>query len=504
MQNQQSCSKFNVIIPCAGEATRMRPITSNISKAMVRVNGKPCIDFILEKVIADGAESIIIVDGAYSDIRKYVSKKYKGYNIKFTSACKKDGPGNSIWSGLNYSNFIYPFNKELSLVVWLGDTILLDSNIPYGSNFLITKEVEYHSDWCLYDGKQYYNKPSKNIPNAKALVGVYGFDKTPEPWENIYPEIYQILEHHSDSYKMIDSKEWYDIGNIPNYYQTCAELLKLKSRNFNVLNYDRELGIVEKSVVSDAYHDVIVPEKMWYENLTEEQSLFTPRFIHSDDKNTIRLSYESGILLSDLLLYEEVSDITWEYILEKVVKIMDKYFHTNKRNIKTLYDSLDCYYSADYKMWYDKTRIRLGNTDFEKHEKKKLLLLAEEVSKFHEYADCIHGDLHLGNIIYNPYSDKIILIDPRGEYKITQNGGNPLYDWCKLSHDIVLGYSSIVNNCEQNINLVEIYKKLCSNYDIDYELTVKGAVVLLASCIPLHSDDSERQARMMERVREYL
>ena len=42
--------KFNLIIPAAGAATRLRPLSSNTSKVMVRVNGKPCLDYIIEAV----------------------------------------------------------------------------------------------------------------------------------------------------------------------------------------------------------------------------------------------------------------------------------------------------------------------------------------------------------------------------------------------------------------------------------------------------------------------
>ena len=64
--------KYNVIIPAAGEGTRLRPLSTNVSKAMVPVNKKPCIQYILDKL--DNAEQIVIVDGKFDDIRNYVRK----------------------------------------------------------------------------------------------------------------------------------------------------------------------------------------------------------------------------------------------------------------------------------------------------------------------------------------------------------------------------------------------------------------------------------------------
>ncbi len=63
--------KFNLIIPAAGAATRLRPLSSSTSKVMVRVNGKPCLDYIIEAV--NGAvDEIVVVDGQFTDIRDTV------------------------------------------------------------------------------------------------------------------------------------------------------------------------------------------------------------------------------------------------------------------------------------------------------------------------------------------------------------------------------------------------------------------------------------------------
>ena len=61
--------KFNLVIPAAGSATRLKPLSSNISKVMVRVNGKPCLDYIVEAVNGS-VEEIVVVDGKFDDIRE--------------------------------------------------------------------------------------------------------------------------------------------------------------------------------------------------------------------------------------------------------------------------------------------------------------------------------------------------------------------------------------------------------------------------------------------------
>src|SRR6056297_3520565 len=113
----------NLIIPAAGEATRLRPLTSNTSKVMVRVNGKPTIDYILEQAykLADINE-IVVVDGALDDTRRYCEKKHP--NVKFIRQEELNGPRFAIELGMTRLK-----DKDKPMVVWLGDAIILDDEL---------------------------------------------------------------------------------------------------------------------------------------------------------------------------------------------------------------------------------------------------------------------------------------------------------------------------------------------------------------------------------------
>jgi len=160
---------INLVIPAAGSATRLRPLSSYTSKAMVRVNGKPCIDYILQQAIrlTDIAE-VVVVDGKYDDIREYCSIKWP--NIKFVKQESLNGPKDAIHLGVKELS-----EPSLPLVVWLGDAIILDDNLELGTNFLLCKEVKDHHNWCMWDGKSFYDKPTHHVDKGVALVGLYSF-----------------------------------------------------------------------------------------------------------------------------------------------------------------------------------------------------------------------------------------------------------------------------------------------------------------------------------------
>tara|TARA_B100000927_G_scaffold286514_1_gene278120 strand:+ start:103 stop:1590 length:1488 start_codon:yes stop_codon:yes gene_type:complete len=493
--------KFNLVIPAAGAATRLKPLSSNMSKVMVRVNGKPCLDYIIEAVNGS-VEEIVIVDGKFEDIREYC--KIKHPRVKFVNQPKLNGPRDAINIGIKKLKHL-----DKPLVVWLGDAIILEKDLPLGEDFLLTKEVEDQSSWCMWDGMQYYNKPKWYVDDAVALVGLYSFGYGPGAAkafdETDEYDISHALENYAEewgSFNKIVTDKWYDIGDLPTYYKTCAELLNLKSRAFNNLQFNAELGTIRKTPDYHNEHSIstLKNEKLWYEKLSPEQSMFVPRILpHNTD---LIMSYESGILLSDLMLYENLPSSVWDYILEKIFTIKLKYFNdpVNSSELVSQFSK------RSLSMWLYKSQKRLeDNEAFTRLEKEQLLGFAREIHKKTKPIEVHHGDFHFGNILYNQYTDQFKLIDPRGEYgNIIGTIGDNYYDWAKLSHDLHFGYSSIINDVPHNNIVNTIFIEKITKYNLDYDLIIKGGLLLLATCIPLHYDDKNRQKRMIKKVKESL
>ena len=487
--------KFNLIIPAAGAATRLRPLSSNTSKVMVRVNGKPCLDYIIEAVNGD-VDEIVVVDGQFDDIREYC--KIKHPKVKFANQPKLKGPRDAIKIGMEAleSNFN-------PVVVWLGDAIILEKGLPLGHDFLLTKRVEDQSAWCMWDGRNYYNKPKQPVENCNALVGLYSFrDGVAALNAFKHTDGYDIsdaLEHYTmDSDNQLAeyiTDQWYDIGDLPTYYKTCASLLNTKARAFNNLHFDSDLGTIRK--LPD-YHDknsleILKNEKFWYNELTPEQSMFTPRILpHPVD---LIMSYESGTLLSDLMLYDNIPNSHWDYIMDRIFNIKLKYF--NERVTDMQY--IKSFTEISEKMWIEKAMDRLSG--MKASMKNKLLEYAREIHENTSPISGMHGDLHFGNILYNQQTDQFKLLDPRGDYGgMIGTAGDNIYDWAKLAHDCVYGYNALVADVPQNEYVKETFIRKLDEYNLPKDIILKGGLLLLATCIPLHYDDVHRQERMIKRV----
>lgn len=493
---------INIVIPAAGEATRLRPLTSNCSKAMVRIHGKPAIEYIIESIYKNTSDvaEIVIVDGKHDDIREWVEKS--GYdNIRCVKQGSLNGPRDAIRVGIEELT-----NKDLPLVVWLGDAIILDEDLPLGSDFLLVKDVEDHFAWCMWNGKEFFNKPTETIPNGVALVGLYSFDdghKAAVAFEttndyDISFALEKYIELSGNTFDHIHTNKWYDIGDIASYHRTCAEFLTFKARAFNSFKYDPDLNVVTKipQYTNEFAVETIMNEKKWYAELNSKQRMFVPKVL--DDDFGLSLSYESGILLSDLFLNEDISNSTIDYLIEKVILAVRNHFHA-----RPSLEFLKTFGSNAQKIWIQKSCDRLDSGDTHTYEFYERI--ARNCVQKAIPVQAMHGDLHFGNVLYNPYNDSITFLDPRGQYGDHIGcGGDHLYDLCKLSHDLYHGYNSLVSGKQYPEYVRESFIKIIRKYYTnECDEIIDGGALLIATCIPLHYDNLERQKLMKDYINEY-
>ena len=134
-------------------------------------------------------------------------------------------------------------------------------------------------------------------------------------------------------------------------------------------------------------------------------------------------------------------------------------------------------------------------------------------------SSCIHGDSHLGNIIYDPHSGNIKFVDPRGEFGgIYWNQGDMRYDMAKLLQDFYCGYAMIMakrysGNLISKIeidwvpgtqDLSKFLESELESHGYDVTLLKKLSILLLVTAIPFHSDDRERQMAFYVRAKNLL
>ena len=525
----------SVIIPAAGLATRMKPLSKGISKAMIPVNGRPLISYIIEHIIKDDPEcEIVIVENELRDIREFVKRVYPSSNIKTVVQKSKEGPLHAIYIGWSLLERL-----DSPITVWLGDTICLDS-LPYEQDFLAVYPVIDPHRWCLIDNDgNLYDKPTNayEVPTDKALVGVYNFVNREffnaaivagmqQPTHKGEHQIAALLSKYMQKQKMslVCVNEWYDCGELTTYYDSKAKLLKRTARSFNSIEVDTFFNTVKKSSIDPEKQRKIEDEKQWYLKLSPLQSQFIPRVLPSETGELV-MSLEPGIALNEVIVYDNLRLDVWNSLIRKIFKIHHEVFKTQTTlSAEQIED--DCYQSYIVKNMnrmnndISKTMVEFGVTEEEIDFVKSFvestgLELCKNPTK--HWSAVMHGDSHLGNIIYDAYSGSIKFVDPRGSFGfIKGTEGDLRYDMAKLLQDFYCGYSMMmadryktyingdrgkteINWADDTSKILEILETLLIKEGYDLILLKKLSVVLLITAIPFHKDNKQRQLAFWRR-----
>lgn len=102
----------NAIIMAAGLGTRMRPLTNEIPKPLVKVNGHRMIETIIQGLRKNGIEDISIVTGYLADKFTFLKDKYPGVKLI----------NNPYYQKYNNLSSLYVARNELK------NTIILDGD----------------------------------------------------------------------------------------------------------------------------------------------------------------------------------------------------------------------------------------------------------------------------------------------------------------------------------------------------------------------------------------
>ena len=114
---------MKAIILAAGKGTRFGELTKTTPKALIKVSGKPIIEYTLEALPSRIKEAHLVVGHLGKKIKEYVGDNHKGVKVKYIKLKNLTGTATAVWKAKKY------LGKEKFLVL-------------YGDDLYSKKEIE--------------------------------------------------------------------------------------------------------------------------------------------------------------------------------------------------------------------------------------------------------------------------------------------------------------------------------------------------------------------------
>ncbi len=235
---------MKIIIPAAGEGTRLRPHTYTRTKVLLNVAGKPILAHILDPLVRLKPTKVVFIVGTNGEkIAHFVREHYR---FK-TGFIKQDKP-----LGLGYAVSLAKkeFGREPLLII-LGDTIVEPEffrRMARKTDWLGVKVVNDPRRFGIAETKQgmvkkLVEKPEHPQGNL-ALVGLY-YIKSVDIFRASLEEIIhrgvqtrgeyqltdalQLMINKGVKFRPVRVKEWYDCGKVETLLETNRKLLEKNS-----------------------------------------------------------------------------------------------------------------------------------------------------------------------------------------------------------------------------------------------------------------------------------
>lgn len=521
----------------------LRSYFGDIPSALIPVKRKVALDYIYESAQEVYDEIFITVYAKKELIIDYI--KNKNYEINCIELDSLKDLGYSIQSFFMKQPSSMK-QKEMNLTIIFADTYVKDidfSNI-INRNIALYAATPDSKRWTTFEKTEnnslvIYDK-KETITNKKmynSFVGIFNFSnsrllaqclsKNSNNNENIDSFYNAILAYHNTKkIEFVKAVDWKDMGHFDNYVQVKNTI---STRCFNYIDVNLKKGILTKKSENQ---QKLVKEIEWYLKLPNNLAYYTPRiFDFSLEFNHVfvEMEYYAYPTLHEMFIYGNYSMDFWKHVLKNLFEVNSEFskyaLDLNEEEKK----------QALEKIYFHKTISRLKkvskNSVFEKyflknfyinHKKYKSLnviinYLEKWIMQLQLYGlqkfNIIHGDYFFANILFEPNTNIIRLIDPRGDFGGFGIYGDNRYEMAKLSHSIEGKYDFIVedlfslnefenkitykiNSTSQHESIKNVFYELLSQTENIKQIRFIESLLFL-SMIPLHNDSISRQKVMM-------
>ena len=88
---------MKAVILAAGRGSRLKPLTDNIPKPLIKINGTTLIEYSIDLVLSYVDEIVIVVGYLADEIKKYLGNNYRGIKISYIVQSEQLGTGHALY-----------------------------------------------------------------------------------------------------------------------------------------------------------------------------------------------------------------------------------------------------------------------------------------------------------------------------------------------------------------------------------------------------------------------
>jgi len=439
-----------VLVLAAGLGSRLGNLTKNINKAMLPIDNKAIISYIIDR-FPEEYEFVVALGYKGEELKQYCQLAYPDYNFTFINIDKYEGEG----TGPGYSALQCKQYLQRPFYFTVADCII-DSNMPHlDGNWLAVHPTAYPEKYATAQLDK-----EDNI-TAFAYKATEGYDNAfiglASIWD--YEIFWSELEANMKNGEIVSAFE-----NMPKYSSFKAKHLKwLDTGNLDDLNrtkehfYDNPLSLykVTDEITYKASKFIkFVPNKDLNRNKSERaevlKDLIPSGFASTD--NFISYDWESGDTL-----YRYDSSYTYIKFLEKLRSniIKSEKYHGDKELFDKFYgtktrDRVEAFLDR-FGPEYFNQKYTINGKEYKSMDS---ILTQYDTDIFYDNPmyTLFHGDLQFDNILWDN-SNKFTYIDWRESFGGSTRGGDIYYDLAKLYGGTIIPYNMMKQ--ENAIELVE-------------------------------------------------
>lgn len=329
------------------------------------------------------------------------------------------------------------------------------------------------------------------------------------------------------------------------------------SRCFNQVSIDPKMGVVTKQ---SSEVQKLQQEVHFYQSLPAHLQIYFPRLLdsgliavdttiadkatvnittHNDPASTINttawysLEYYPYKSLSQYFVYYALPVESWNDIFDRLLSIHQQFTSTTSSHSEALAAKSSCIDSDALNQFYAQklnARMVQASTSIDLQDILDAKTICLNGQTLHGFATLqpwlmneikqlshdvktgfVHGDLCFSNILFEPGSGVLRLIDPRGDFMGSVNQGDPRYDLAKVLHSVHGRYDFIINDLfrleQDGLNFelsmpksdylesvqALLFEKIKAhtNYALDELILLES--LLFLTMLPLHRDQPKRQ-----------